>query len=111
MHANHLIFKECEGIAQEVTASSLHRQRRGEQIVAGASDYLNPMTVLGDETDPELPICRKRMNASDAGYTLASAVFRISNGVVDWHVHGHPCEAPVLAGSVKHEHDSFSLQT
>lgn len=93
-HANHLMFPEFEGVDQETTASSLRRQRRAELLVLeGASEGRDAMAVLGDTNDPELPICRKRRGGADTGYTLASALFSIARGRVDWQVHAHPLEA------------------
>ena len=99
-HANHLIFPECAHIAQETTESSARRQRRAGALIAlGMLAGRDASAVLGDETDPELPICRKRLGGTDAGFTLASAGFAIGRDRVDWSVHAHPREAPIFAGS------------
>ena len=101
-HANHLVFAECAGIDQEVTASSARRQARAEALIAGGSlEGGDPSTVLGDDTDPELPICRKRRNQTDPGYTLASAVFTFTEERVEWRVHADPRAAPEHEGSVR----------
>ena len=100
VHTNHLVFPECADIVQEVTESSRRRQRRGEALISeGALDGRDASAVLGDDAEPDWPICRKRRGGTDPGYTLASAVFEISGERVDWRVHADPREAPVLGGT------------
>lgn len=100
-HANHLVFPECTDIPQEITESSLRRQRRAASLISGGPlEARDASVVLGDCEDAELPICRKRRGGVDSGYTLASAVFAIAGERVDWRVHRHPLEAPAFTGSI-----------
>lgn len=100
VHSNHLVFSECADIVQEVTDSSARRLRRGEALISeGALEGRDASVVLGDDADPQLPICRKRRGGTDSGYTLAAAVFAVASERVDWRVHSHPLEAPVASGT------------
>ena len=99
VHTNHLVFSECADIGQEVANSSASRQRRAEALISdGALEGRDPMAILGDDADAQLPICRKRRGGTDPGYTLASAVFELHRDRVNWRVHEHPLEAPVFSG-------------
>jgi hypothetical protein len=99
VHTNHLVFSECADIAQEVADSSAHRQRRAEALISdGALDGRDALVILGDDADEDLPICRKRRDGTDPGYTLACAVFEMARDRVAWRVHGHPREAAALSG-------------
>ncbi|MDX1434794.1 MAG: C45 family peptidase [Gammaproteobacteria bacterium] len=98
-HANHIVFGECADIDQEIAPSSASRQRRAEQLIAaGALDGRDPLVMLGDDADADLPICRKRRSGPDPGYTLASVVFELSREEVSWRVHAHPRERPEHQG-------------
>jgi hypothetical protein len=100
VHSNHLVFPECADIVQEVANSSASRQRRAEALISeGALEGRDVSVVLGDHADPDLPICRKRRDGTDPGYTLATAVFAVARDQVDWRVHSHPLEAPEFSGT------------
>ena len=100
VHTNHLVFSECADIVQEVTDSSVRRQRRGEALISeGALGGRDASVVLGDDADSDWPICRKRRGGTDPGFTLASAVFELGRERVDWHVYAQPHQAPVLGGT------------
>jgi hypothetical protein len=99
VHTNHLVFPECADIGQEVAQSSASRQRRAETLISnGALDGRDATVILGDDADPQWPICRKRRGGTDPGYTLASAVFELNRDRVTWRVHSHPLEAPAFSG-------------
>jgi hypothetical protein len=100
VHTNHLVFPECADIVQEVADSSASRQRRAEALISdGALEGRDPLVVLGDEADADLPICRKRRGGTDPGYTLATAVFQVARERIIWRVHSHPREAPEFSGT------------
>jgi hypothetical protein len=100
VHSNHLVFPECADIDQEVANSSASRQRRAEALISqGALEGRDASVVLGDQADADLPICRKHRGGTDPGYTLATAVFAVAGGRVDWRVHAHPLEAPEFRGT------------
>ena len=99
VHTNHLVFPECADIVQEVADSSARRQRRAEALISdGALEGRDASAVLGDNADADLPICRKRRDGKDPGYTLATAVFEVASERVTWRVHSHPLDAPEFSG-------------
>jgi hypothetical protein len=90
-HANHLVFEEFADIHQEVAPSSASRQRRAETLLSAvAARDFDPLVALGDEAGGDLPICRKRRDGPDPGYTLATAVYAIGSEQVQWRVYPHP---------------------
>ena len=99
-HANHLVFSQFADIDQEIAPSSASRQRRAEALIsAGVLEGGDPLVVLGDSSDGDHPICRKRRDGPDSGYTLASSVFAFGSEQVDWRAHPHPLGAAEHSGS------------
>ncbi len=94
-HANHLVHKAMTDQLQVVTASSLSRQRRGDQIInAAPSVNLDPLTVLWDRSAPALPIYRAQSDDPDGENTLATAVFDIGETVLEWRVYDRASGTP-----------------
>jgi hypothetical protein len=94
-HANHFVHANQAGSAQRVTDSSAARQRRGDELVAGAAD---PLTILWDRSDPLLPVAREDPADPDGENTLATAVIRIGRDAVHWQVHDRPGADPAFHG-------------
>lgn len=94
-HSNHLIHRGISNEEQVVTASSLSRQRRGDDIVsdfaAGARD---PLSVLWDRGIPTLPIYRAQADDPDHENTLATAVFHVGANSLGWRVYDSADGAP-----------------
>jgi hypothetical protein len=102
VHANHLVHDETRRISQIVTGSSGERQRRGEALIAETGERsaaVDPLGILWDRIDPELPIYRKSLHDPDVENTLASAVFRIGADNVEWAVYDRPDRTPRFRGS------------
>ena len=103
VHANHLLHERFAHLPQEITASSRSRQVRAEALVAGgALDDGDPLCVLGD-VGGRLPIRRREKDSGDAGFTLATAVFRVAEGGVDYEVFDELLRPPVHRGEVRVE--------
>ena len=103
VHANHLLHERFAHLPQEIAASSRSRQARAEALVAGgALDDDDPLCVLGD-VGGRLPIRRREKDSGDAGFTLATAVFRIADGGVDYEVFDELVRPPVHRGEVRVE--------
>ena len=97
-HANHLVGAAFCEIAQDCQPSSEARQTRADALLAGGAS--DPLAVLFDRGNPALPILRDGNEAGNAGYTLATAVFNITAGAVDWSVRHGPDAAAVASGRV-----------
>lgn len=99
-HANHLLHERFVDTRQVIDPSSRSRQTRAETLVAGGpSDGIDPLGVLGD-VGAGLPIRRREKDAGDPGFTLATAVFRISESRVDYEVFDDLLHPPVHRGEV-----------
>lgn len=87
-HANHLIHEGSDNEAQIVTASSHDRQARLEQLLPAidnvSSDAL--LQVLFDKQSEALPIYRDDPADQDDENTLATALFVIKEGGVEFEV-------------------------
>ena len=102
-HANHLLHERFARTAQAIAASSRSRQVRAEALIAGgALDHRDPLCVLGD-VGGRLPIRRREKHSGDAGFTLATAVFRISERGVDYEVFDDLMRPSVHRGEVRVE--------
>ena len=103
VHANHLLHERFAHTPQTIAASSRSRQARAEALIAGgALDEGDPLCVLGD-VGGRLPIRRREKDSGDAGFTLATAVFRIAEGGVDYEVFDDLMRPPVHRGEVRVE--------
>ena len=86
VHANHLLDARFAHLPQGIAPSSRSRQTRAEMLIeGGALDTGGPLCVLGDVGAP-LPIHRREKDAGDPGFTLATAVFRITGTGVDYEI-------------------------
>lgn len=96
LHSNHALYMRTGAAGQSITASSRDRQLRGTQLIAnGVTD---PLAILRDSSGPGLPIHRTSPDDPDCENTLATAVFRVGNTVVDWRIHDQSSEKSVYAG-------------
>ena len=101
VHANHLLHPQFAHVPQVIAPSSRSRQIRAEVLVAGgALERGDPLSVLGD-VGGRLPIRRREKGAGDPGFTLATAVFRIADGGVDYEVFDDLLHPPVHRGRVR----------
>lgn len=96
-HANHLVHAPTCAEQQIVTESSRARQQRGEAILAGTRDRIDPLTVLWDGEIPALPVYRQQPDDPDNENTLATAVFEIAADSVSWCVYDRRREVPLFA--------------
>jgi len=87
-HANHLVHTAMAGEPQIVTASSAARQRRSDAILreAGAGRP-DPLRILWDGADTDLPILREQPDDPDGENTLATASFHVGAAEVTWQVY------------------------
>jgi hypothetical protein len=97
-HANHLIHPAMGDTEQVVTRSSGARQRRVETLLEaclpeGEDEVLG---VLRDTDDPALPIYRTDPADPDAENTLATAFFRVGDGI-KWSVYDGAQELACVA--------------
>lgn len=101
-HANHLIHPAMANERQIITASSLSRQDRGNDIAKGSTD---PLSTLWDHGQQALPIYRRQPDDPDHENTLATAVFHVGAESVDWCVYDTKDDAPrfVLRGVSRSE--------
>lgn len=103
VHTNHLLHERFAHTPQAIAASSRSRQVRAEALIAGgALDQGDPLCVLGD-VGGRLPIRRREKGSGDAGFTLATAVFRIAEGGVDYEVFDDLMRPPVHRGEMRLE--------
>ena len=87
-HANHLVHADMTDVAQIVTDSSLHRQRRADRLLAADNASLgDALRILFDRGDAALPIHRSAPDDPDHENTLATAVFSIQADRVEWAVY------------------------
>ncbi|MRG63682.1 peptidase C45 [Rhizobium pusense] len=83
-HANHLIHDPMKKEKQVVTASSRSRQRRGDAMIALASEAgVEPLAILRDTQDVALPIYRTQPDDPDNENTLATAHFAVGADKVE----------------------------
>lgn len=85
LHANHATHHGGGLAAQIVTQSSGARQARGDSLVAPGVD---PLAILCDTGGAGLPIRRDAPDDPDDENTLATAVFTVKDGGVEWRIHG-----------------------
>src|SRR5690606_1578609 len=87
IHANHAIHVLQAGLAQIVTASSRHRQVRGEQLLSQGIDALD---ILADQGDEAQPIYRQSATDTDGENTLATVDMDLGGPLVSWTVQAPP---------------------
>lgn len=99
-HANHLMADDHGELEQDCQPSSRARQARADALIAaGVMAAGDPFAILFDRENAALPILRNGNEDGDDGYTLASAVFKITAEAVDWKVCHGPDRDAVAAGT------------
>lgn len=96
LHANHALHASLRELPQIVTGSSRHRQERGDALLAGEGETVDPLHLLADGSDAAFPILRASPDDSDAENTMATADIRIVAGAahIEWEVYEHPARPP-----------------
>lgn len=98
VHANHALHLALGPEGQSVTRSSSDRQARGTaRLAEGVRD---PLAILRDGTGPGLPVFRTAPDDPDDENTLATALFRVHGGRLDWEVRAQGSMEVEHAGSV-----------
>lgn len=97
LHANHVVHESMRGFPQVITDSSLHRQQRGNALLADAlafgstsPDDIDPLSILADQGNKQFPIYRDAPDDSDAENTMATADIQVGAKQVDWEVYERP---------------------
>ena len=93
VHANHLVFSEFAGLPQTISPSTSARQDRAQALLSEADD---PLAILFDRTDEQLPILCRDEVANDHSYTFATALFRLAPSGVSLEVFHGPSRKPVF---------------
>ncbi|WP_432289353.1 C45 family peptidase (plasmid) [Aminobacter sp. BA135] len=94
-HSNHLIHQGMSEERQVVTSSSLSRQCRGLDIIAGAgAGMVDPLSILWDRDASSLPIYRAQPDDPDNENTLATAVFHVGEKSLEWQVYDRAHDTP-----------------
>lgn len=96
VHANHALHQRRGIAGQIVTASSRDRQARGEALLAAGER--DPLAILRDTGGPGLPIRRDGADDPDDENTLATALFRVTQGGIEWSIHDRRTGAPAYRG-------------
>lgn len=89
-HANHMVHGALGDVAQRITGSSGARQQRVQNLLAqadGELDAKQALAILRDEQPDELPIYRCAADDPDDENTVATAVFILKAGAVEWAVY------------------------
>lgn len=85
-HANHLVHGGMLDERQVITRSSRARQARSDTIIA-VNPGFNPLSILWDQENSELPVYRGHPNDPDGENTLATAVFHVGADTLRWQVY------------------------
>lgn len=87
VHANHAIHALQAGLSQVVTASSRHRQARGDALLAQGTEALD---ILADQGDAAEPIYRNSAADTDDENTMATADIDLGGPLAAWTVQAPP---------------------
>lgn len=90
VHANHAIHAAQADLAQIITASSQHRQMRGEALLARD---IQALYILADQGDELEPIYRNSATDTDHENTMATADIDLGGPEVSWVVYASPQDA------------------
>ncbi|MER1966780.1 C45 family peptidase [Castellaniella sp. GW247-6E4] len=90
LHANHAIHAAQATLPQIITASSRHRQERGEWLLARGAGALD---ILADQGDAAEPIYRDSVEDTDDENTMATIDIDLSGPLASWTVYGPPGRA------------------
>lgn len=93
LHANHAIHAEQQALPQVITASSAHRQQRGQALLDQGAE---PLAILADTGDPAEPILRHSPADTDQENTMATADIDLRGRTIQWTVHALPARHPVM---------------
>ncbi len=91
LHANHAVHEAQAALPQVITASSAHRQARGETLLAQGAQAL---TILADTGDAAEPILRRSPGDTDQENTLATADIDLSGDIARWAVYAPGASTP-----------------
>ncbi|WP_323029393.1 C45 family peptidase [Castellaniella defragrans] len=91
LHANHAVHQAQEDLPQVITASSAHRQARGEALLAQGADAL---AILADTGDAAEPILRRSPGDTDQENTLATADIDLNGNTARWAVYAPGAAEP-----------------
>ncbi|GAA0779629.1 C45 family peptidase [Castellaniella ginsengisoli] len=91
LHANHAIHEAQQALPQVITASSAHRQARGEALLA---QDVPALAILTDTEDAAEPILRRSPADTDQENTLATADIDLSGPIARWAVYAPGATAP-----------------
>ncbi|PVE21045.1 peptidase C45 [Microvirga sp. KLBC 81] len=94
-HANHLLSREFDGLKQTISLSSRTRQEAADRMIAEGAIAGGAEVVLFDEA---IYCDKNRRDATDQ--TLATSVFALFPGRVEWRVHASPDERDTLSGTM-----------
>lgn len=89
-HSNHLISPSLSRVRQRITASSGARQQCVDQRLQALKADLSAdaaLSILRDTSGGGLPVYRSAVDDPDDENTLATALFLIGPGAVEWQVH------------------------
>lgn len=95
VHTNHALHQPRGLEHQIITASSRDRQARGTALLA--SGERDPLAILRDAAGPGLPIRRDAADDPDDENTLATALFRVQDGI-EWSIHDRRDGPPAYDG-------------
>ncbi|MGO1120380.1 C45 family autoproteolytic acyltransferase/hydrolase [Rhodovibrionaceae bacterium A322] len=95
-HANHLLYPAFTELPQDITPSTASRQARADELLAqGGGEDGNPLPLLFDNQNRDLPILCRAEQITNESYTLASAWFRLHSDRVELSIHHGPDPAAV----------------
>lgn len=91
LHANHAVHEAQAELPQVITASSAHRQERGEDLL---EQGIPALTILADAGDAAEPILRRSSSDTDQENTLATADIDLSGPTARWAVYAPGAATP-----------------
>lgn len=116
LHANHATHDRLQGLPQIVTGSSLHRQQRGDALLAQSQpSQADPLIVLADQDNAIFPILRADPDDQDCENTHATADIHVKSSRIDWQVCVRSSREPIFhmidahASTEKGERDATAV--
>ncbi|MGB3706110.1 C45 family autoproteolytic acyltransferase/hydolase [Castellaniella sp.] len=91
LHANHAVHSAQEHLPQIITASSAHRQTRGDALL---EQGVEARAILADTGDAAEPILRRSPGDTDQENTLATADIDLSKNTAHWAVYAPGAAEP-----------------
>jgi predicted choloylglycine hydrolase len=87
-HSNHLVHRGMLNERQVITRSSRARQERSDTVIANVvHPGFDPLSILWDQENSELPVYREHPYDPDGENTLATAVFHVGADTLRWRVY------------------------